>query len=1033
MNRMKKTTILFITLFAFLTGQGQEPMALYDNTRLYREALELFDHEKYVPAKEKFEQYIAAEKNPQHALRINSEYYNGICALYLLHKDAEYQLEKFVLEHPDSPWKQHVYFELATFSYKNRQYKKALEWFDYLEARDLPANQRAEFYYKRGHSLFETGDLTAARADLLEAKQMEGEYKQAATYYYSHIAYTQNDYQTALEGFLYLDNDPVFKPLVPYYITQIYYKQKKYDDVISYGPKALQQAEANATKRVPEIARLIGDSYCIKGMYSEAIPYLLQYHQGVSKSEITREDYYQLAYAYHRTGQWQLAIDNYSNCDKANDELHQLASYNMGECYLKLNQKEYARNAFDQASRMDFNKTIQEDALFNYAKLAFELSYNPFHEAISAFEDYLAKYPDSPRRDEAYEFLLNVYMKTRNYEKALNSLDKIKNKDNRVKEAYQVVAYNRGVELFQSEDYSKAETFFDKVFTFNINPTISADARFWKAEAKYRQQDYTAAISRYNEFMSEGSAYNSEFYGLANYGQGYSYFKLANQEKNDATANGFYEKANTSFRKYVDGSHGKEPTKVNDSYLRIGDCFLVLKNYGQAIAYYDKVTSNEVGGKEYATFQKAMSYGYNAQEAQKIATLKSLLTDYPGTKFTVEAKYEIGSSYLTLGNLKEARNYYNDILSNHASSQYTKYALRDMCLIYVKEDNESKVKETWLKLKSNYPNDPVLKDAYVICKSMLIHDPEFQQDAITIGGASKTEVEEEVYAKASRYAQDGNCTLAVPKLNEYLSSFVPAYYALDAHYYLANCYYEQKDYNKALESYQFVISKGSSNYLEECLVVAASLEYNNQAYSTALEHYRMLEQVALLKNNVLEAQIGIMRCCYLLSQFDDAKNYADLVLNNAATPDDIRNVAHLWRGRILMQKDNCDAATTDFNQVIKKGGAMAAESKYNIALCLYKKKNYKKSETEIFSLIEKYSAFDEWKYKGFLLLIDNYIGMEDYFQARATIDAIKQNVTELWVLEQNAIKEAQLNALENAGNSNGNTQDIEIDLKPNNQ
>jgi TolA-binding protein len=87
---------------------AQPPIALYDKTRIYREANDLFDHEKYVAAKEKFQEFIALEKDPQQALRINSEYYNGICALYLFHKDAEYQLEKFVLEHPDSPWKLHA-------------------------------------------------------------------------------------------------------------------------------------------------------------------------------------------------------------------------------------------------------------------------------------------------------------------------------------------------------------------------------------------------------------------------------------------------------------------------------------------------------------------------------------------------------------------------------------------------------------------------------------------------------------------------------------------------------------------------------------------------------------------------------------------------------------------------------------------------------------------------------------------------------------------------------------------------------------
>lgn len=1031
MKVMMKLSVSVLLALVSLVGLGQVPIALYDNTRLYREALELFDHEKYVAAKEKFEQYIIAEKNPQNALRINSEYYSGICALYLMHKDAEYQLEKFVLEHPDSPWKQHVYFELATFSYKNKQYKKALEWFEFVEERNLSAEDKIEFRYKRGHSRFETGDIVNARTDFFEAKQAESEYKQAATYYYSHIAYEQGDYQTALEGFLQLENDPVFKALAPYYITQIYYKQKKYDEVLTYGPKALQQSEANNTKRVPEIARLIGDSYCIKGQYAEALPYLEQYHNATPKSEITREDYYQLGYAYHRTSQWQKAIDAYGNCDKENDELHQRASYNMGECYLKLGQKEYARNAFDQASRMEFNKEIQEDALFNYAKLAFELSYNPFHEAITAFEDYLNKYPNSPRRDEAYEFLLNVYMKTRNYEKALASLDKIQNKDARVKEAYQVVAYNRGVELFQSEEYAKADGFFDKVFTYNVNPTMSADARFWKAELKYRLREYSAAVQRYNAFLNENAAYNSEFYGLAHYGSGYASFKMANDESNIETANGFYNNASTAFRKYVDGTHSKEAKKVNDAYLRIGDCFLVNKNYAQAITYYDKVATGDIAGKEYAMFQKAMSYGYNGQNDQKAWVLKSLLTDYPDSKFIVEAKYEIAKTYLSENRIADARTYYNDILNNHMNSQYAKYALRDMCLVYVKEGNDQKVKETWVQLKTKYPNDQVLKDAYTICRSVLIDDPEFQNDAITIGGASKDELEEGVYSKAVGYAQDGDCNNAIAKLTDYLNRFQPSYYGLDAHYYLANCYYDQGNMTKALESYNYVISKGSSNYEEECLVVAATICYNNKDYTQARNHYGKLEQIALLKNNVLEAQIGLMRCNYFLSGFNEAKMYADLVLSNASTPDEIRNTAHLWRGRILVQNGSYDAAIADFNQVIKKGGVMAAESKYSIAYCLYKKSEFKKSETEIFSLIEKYSAFDEWKFKGFLLLVDNYIGMKDYYQARATINAIKENVTEQWVLDENAKKETQLNALEqpSGGGSGG---DIEIDLKPNN-
>ncbi|MEZ4799568.1 MAG: hypothetical protein R2809_07325 [Flavobacteriales bacterium] len=100
-----------------------------------------------------------------------------------------------------------------------------------------------------------------------------------------------------------MESDPNFSPIVPYYITQIYYKQKKYDELLAYAPAVLDSAKNNTTKRVPEIARLIGDAYFIKEKYSDALPYLEQYHQGVPKNEISRR---QLPVGIHLLQNWGL-------------------------------------------------------------------------------------------------------------------------------------------------------------------------------------------------------------------------------------------------------------------------------------------------------------------------------------------------------------------------------------------------------------------------------------------------------------------------------------------------------------------------------------------------------------------------------------------------------------------------------------------------------------------------------------------------------------------------------------------------------
>lgn len=1031
---MKATSCLIILLgcMSLLRPvRAQEPVYLYTGEKLYRDAMELFDHEKYVPAKEKFEQYLLVNTDAQSEFRVNASFYRGLCALYLFHKDAEFLLERFAQDHPDSPHVRRVYFELATFTYKKRDYRKSVEWFAQVDPADLSEKQRIEFYYKRGHTRFMLDEFGSARTDFAEVKDVPGDYRYPALYYYAHIAYEAADYQVALEGFQVLEQVPEFKPVVPYYITQIYYKQGKYDQVISYAPTAMDSTSEGGTKRLPELARLLGDAYYRKERFEEALPYLSLYHRKTDKADISREDHYQLGYACYRVGRFLQALEAFSACTREPDEIHQMALYNMGDCYLKLNQKPYARNAFEEASQMDFNREVKEDAMFNYAKLAFELSFNPFHEAITAFENYLKAYPDSPRRDEAYEFLLHVYMKSRAYEKALTSLEMIKNKDARIKEAYQFVAFNRAVEYYQSDDWPNAAKYFDKVAVYPVNPLLNAEAIFWKAEVAFHQKKWDEARTLYAAFLTEPGAFNSPHYGLGNYGYGYTRFKKALDAQGELRKNLFNE-ANTYFRKFADGGGNKDPRKLNDAYLRIGDCFYAAKNYSQAIVFYDKSADLNQGQRDYAMFQKAKSYGYNGQTDKQAWVLKSLLEELPDSRYEADAKYELARSYLSQNRLSEAKAYYDDVLGNHPGTQFVKYSLVDLCLVFVKQGNVNKVNETWARLKKDYPNDRVLKDAYAIVKGTLIDDPSFVQDAETIEilNVRPDDLENDVFAAARSYALDGNCEVAINKLKDYLAKYAPGIHAVEASYYLGNCYFEKGDNDKALERFNFVIGRPLSDFTEDCLVGASTILYNQKNYTQALDYYTQLEQIAVSGNNRLEGQIGVMRCSYLRGDKVTAKAYADKVITHASTPESIRITAQLWRGRILMDNTAYDQARADFREVIKKGGVMAAEAKYNLALIEFQLGQFKTAEKEVFELIDKYSNFSEWKFKGFLLLSDAYVGMKDYFQARATLSAIIKNVTETWVLDEARQRLSALDALENkdALPEGGEREDLEINL-----
>ncbi|MFM7729667.1 MAG: tetratricopeptide repeat protein, partial [Flavobacteriales bacterium] len=939
------------------------------------------------------------------------------------------------LDFPHSPWVHRAYFYLGEYYWSVSKKDKALEWFTKVQEKNLDPAQIAEFKFKRGECNFLKGERKSSRQDFYDVKQMTSIYQKAALYYYSHILYEEKDLEKALEGFLALENDSDYVALTPYYITYIYYKQKKYDLVCEYGPKALNKSGDEAKDRQPEIARMIGDAYYMQEKYEKALPYLEQFHQSpISRDSIHSEDYYQLGFTYHRTAsadstRWNKAIESYGRCkEKENTKLYQRANYNIGECYIRKNDKVKALNAFKTASNLNDDLEVQEDAMFNCAKLAYEISFNPFHEAITAVEDYLKKYPNSKRSDEAYEFLLDVYLKSSNYELAMKALDNIKNKDNRVKDAYQLAAYNRAIELYQADKLQEADAMFDKVSTYTVNQGAIADAKFWKAEIAYQQRAYTKAAERYKTFLTEPGAFNSKYYGSALYGQGYAYFKLGIDDETDAES--FLSNANTAFRKYIDGNHPKENSKLNDCYMRSGDCFLALRNYGQAVIYYDKAIDNNASGREYAMYQKGMAYGYDGDESKKAWILKNLIREYPNSPYEVDSKFELAKSYLSEDRLDEAMTYYKDIKTNYPSNPYAKLSLRDICLIYVKKKDTPNVKSSWVEMKTKYKSDPVVCDTYTICKDILIEDSEFQQDAMIICGASKNEVESDVFSKAEIAAQDDDCPNAINKLNDYLIKFQPAHFKTEAHHYLATCYMKLGDKNKALESYNEVIAQGPSNYLEGALVSAANISFEFADYSQAIIHYRDLEQVAVSKNNVVLAQIGLMKCHYILKESNEAIIYADKVINGSIANQEAKTTAKLWKGRILKEQGKYPEATVILKEVEKTGGIQGAEAKYLVCEILYLEKKCKEAEDEIFMFIDDFGSFEEWKYRAYLLLVDVYICQDDLYQARSTANLILDKVKVQWVIDAANAKKAEIDRLENPVQENlleNNEQNDETD------
>lgn len=959
----------------------------------FKTALELFQKQKYGSAQRMFRKVI--ETHPAWSLvRIDAEYYEALSAIELFNKDGELLLKSFIFNHPESPRVRTAYFYLGKYNYRKKKYEDAIKWLDSVDVYELSKPDLSELYFKRGHSYFELGQYAKAKKDLYEIKDVDTRYSAAANYYFSHIAYLEKNYETALQGFRRLVGNESFGPVAPYYIAQLYYLQAKYDSVITYAPALLDSA---GTKRAPEIARIIGESYYRTGRYKESIPYLKKYEAGVG---MYPKDYYQLAYAYYKTGDHQNAITYFKNTVSGNpqDTLSQNAFYHLADVYLKTNNKEEARSAFGAAAKLDHDKQVKEDALYNYAKLSYELSYNPFSEAIVAFNEYIKLYPKSPRIDEAYSYLVNVYLTTRNYKEALASIEQIKNMNDQLKGAYQKIAYYRGVELFTGSfpEYDEAIKHFNKSLQNRYDKNISALALYWRGEAYFRKAEagfrqtnnyndelLTEAIDDYKAFQAEPGAFSMPEYTTSNYNIGYAYLHMDE-----------YSNANIWFRKYITmrGQDAKD-RKLSDAYVRTGDTYYMMKDFEGAQQNYSAAIDLKVRDVDYALYQRAMSYGLLQNREAKIRDLKVLSTSYPKSNYTAAGRFEMAKTMSMVGQNDEALAEFQKIISENPNSTYTGKAIMQMGLIHYAQGNSDKALEHFRSVIQRDNRSDEAKAAYINAKRIAGGNTDLIEELASMMGqsVSTSYLDSVAFDNAKKPYLELDCDKAIPALNSYIGKFPQGIFITEATFYKAECEYQKGNTDAALAAYTFVTGKQRGQFTEPSLAKAAYIYYARKSYNEALANFTKLEEIAENPCNITDARIGLMRSNHNLNKHDAAITYAERVLSDEKVTPEAAVEARLIIGRSALATEKYDLALDHFSKVASDNkNETGSEAKYNVGYIRYLQSDFTESKKLVFELIKQYTS-KYWMAKGLILLADNYVALGDNFQAKHTLKSVIDN------------------------------------------
>ncbi|MDR0750345.1 MAG: tetratricopeptide repeat protein [Tannerellaceae bacterium] len=980
---MRRILIPLCLIVASFTSHGQRSYQFEASNRLFVEGKEFFNLGNYAGCIDKLQaykqQYITDATLIQEA-----DYMLAYAAFEQGRADSPEFLKDYLDKYPDSRHTDEVNFFIGSAHFAEGEYEKAVFWLNEADIDMLNPVQQEAYSYRLAYSLLQTDDLEQARTYFTRIKQIGSTYREASTYYVAYIDYATGQYNNALVEFTRLKKIPAYREQSHYFITQIYFVQGKYEQAIREGEELL--ANYPHSENNTELYRITGNScYHLKNE-EKAIVQLNKYI--ASTDNPLRGDLYILGVCYYNKGNYTDAIKYFGQTIRQEDELTQNVYLYLGQCYLNRNDKNNARMAFEAAAASSFDKQVKEVAAYNYALLIHETAFTGFGESVTVFENFLNEFPHSQYADKVNDYLVEVYLTTKNYQAALTSIDKINRPSTKILEAKQDILLQLGTQAFTNMKLDDAISLFSRAIEMgNHNPESRNNAYFWRGESYYRQGDYAKAISDYRTYANNTRQRNTDMYGLAFYNMGYGYFK---QQQ--------YNEALTNFRQYTAIEQNRQPEASADACNRIGDCLFYNRQFAQAEESYNRAAAILPSAGDYALFQKGYVSGLQKNYDAKINVMDKLIRDFPESRYVPDALFEKGRSYVLLENSRAAAEAFETLMRRFPQNSLARKAGVQLGLLYYNDNQTHKASEAYKKVIADYPNSEEARVALQDLKSVYIdlNDIDaYAQYVNSLEGTVKIEISEQdslTYIAAERLFMRGDHDGARHSLAHYLQHYPSGAFSSNASYYLASIAFRNKDYKEAKRLFTAAVQSGDTKFREDSWARKAEIEYLEKDYTAALESFKRLLLVAESPENREAAKLGIMRCAQYTNQWQDALTGAGDLLKETKLSPEIKAEARYVRAKSCLHLNQANRALPDLQEVSKDTRtAYGAEAKYLLAQLYYDTNEDKKAEETLMNFIENGTPHSYWLARGFILLADIYIRRGDDLQARQYLTSLQNN------------------------------------------
>jgi tetratricopeptide (TPR) repeat protein len=915
----------------------------------------------------------------------------ALSALQLERPDGLGFVKQFIHDYAGEPSVAAAAIALGNHYFYKKSYPEAIAGYALVPLEWINWELRADVAFKVGYSYFQKGDYGNASTYLDQVKNGSDPVASDALYYSGFIAMKNGNTQQAIQELQLAEKSTFYASKVPFLLTSLYYKEGKYEEAIAYAAPLL--ASQTPLDQKESIHLYLAEAYYASKDFANAAQ---QYEafSSLQKGELTFKENYKAGFSFFETKTFSKASEYLKLAALGEPEVAQAASYYLGHAYVQQGNFPFALTSFQVAAASSIHLGIQEEALFNLAKI--NLQRGNFQLAVNALDEYLTNYPQGTRVSEVETLLTDALLNSSDYLRVLDQLDKLISKSPRIQEAYQKVAFYQAMIYYRDQKLEQALAFLTKSQAFPSDKILLGESFFWKGEIFSARDEFGKAIPAYQNALKHLLS-TSEYALKASYGLGYAYFN--SQE---------YGAAEEQFEAYRTAQRDKREPAYQDALLRLGDCYFVQKKFSEAENTFRQAIESKITGQDYAHLQLAVVTNYQGKNQQAVEQLNLLISNFPSSTYVEDAFYQKGQLYLEELKYEEAITAFSELINTRSNSPFLPFALEGRAVANYSLQRYSQTIADYKVILEEYPLAENSEAALKGLQEALAVQEKSEEFGEYLQSYKKSNpdagsVQTLEYAAAKNLYLGQKYPQAAKALESYLRTYPESAQKSEALYFAGDAYKQVGEVSKAQDLFKLLEQQAPSPYRVKALQQLGKFELENKNYSEALRYFEPIAQQTRTQLEEVEVMQGMMDAYFGLGNYSQAIVTAEKLIALGDILPGISPKALLIQGKSQRLLNQNSESEDSFGLLLQEYTTEeAAEALFLLALRYQEKGEFVGSNELIFDYSEGFSAYDYWYGSMFLLLAENYIKLGEVFQAKATLQSVLDQSTDATVKEKAA-------------------------------